>query len=135
METGSTNSDGEAGNTPEMQRFLDRINSDAAEPPPSPGAAPEGDADDARMTAFLAQMLLPMFAVMRPSWAITGDECVLLAESWVPVINKYFPDFEFGVEFNAVAATMMVFGPRLLAPAPAIDEPLEPDDTTNTDTP
>lgn len=61
----------------------------------------------------LVMVLGPLFNALRPTWGVTDKEVELLADGWAPVIDKYFPEFNLGVELNAALITVMVLGPRL----------------------
>lgn len=97
------------------------------EAPPGGGAAPGGDAGQAPAgptnAELLTALLRPTFDIMAPSWNVSDMECAMLGEAYGAVIDKYWPDFAFGVELTALLATVAVFGPRMRRPAKA--EPME----------
>lgn len=79
----------------------------AAMPPPAPPAAPAIPVDQ-----VLAKMLFMLFSTVAPAWQVQEHECEMLGGAYADVLNKYFPNLELGVELTAVAATLIVFGPR-----------------------
>lgn len=89
-----------------------------SEAPGAAGQAGHGEVPPAGPSTgeLLAALLKPTFAVMAPAWGVTDDECVLLGNAYGAVIDKYFPNFDFGVEFSAVVVTLAVFGPRYNRP-------------------
>lgn len=65
---------------------------------------------------ILTALLIPTFAIMAPAWNVSEHECSLVGHTYGDVIDKYFPDIDFGVEFAAAIATAAVFGPRMRTP-------------------
>jgi hypothetical protein len=68
---------------------------------------------------LIAALLRPTFDIMAPAWAVSDGECAMLGESYGAVVDKYFPDFAFGVELTAIMVTLAVFGPRMRRPMKA----------------
>jgi hypothetical protein len=85
------------------------------------GAAPAGAEPPAGPTTgeLIAALLRPTFDIMAPAWAVSDGECAMLGESYGAVVDKYFPDFAFGVELTAIMVTLAVFGPRMRRPMKA----------------
>lgn len=46
-------------------------------------------------------------------WHMSEKECKVLGSAYAAVIEKYWPDFDFGVELVAVVLTVTVVGPRV----------------------
>jgi len=63
-------------------------------------------------------VLTPTFAVLAPNWQVQPPEVQQLAQAYVPVMLKYFPDGigEVGPELAAVLVTLTVLGSRLGTP-------------------
>lgn len=61
---------------------------------------------------LIAALLEPTFQIMAPAWNVSSGECSMLGEAYGAVVDKYFPNFSFGVELSAVMVTLAVFGPR-----------------------
>ena len=79
------------------------------------GAGDTGGDDTAlEMTTadLLAGILSPLFGLFAPGWRVTEKECSILAGAWGPVVDKYFPGLDVGVEFQAVLITAAIFAPR-----------------------
>lgn len=89
----------------------------SAEPPP---------AAEITTGQLLTAILVPVFKVLAPAWAVSRDECALLGEAWGAVVDKYLPDLDLGVELSAVLATALVFGPRWGTP-PKVQPKEKPD--------
>lgn len=88
----------------------------AGEIPPGAGAPPPGDRPKPVQPSsgeLLTMLFRPTFDIVAPDWKVTDDECAMLGEAYGAVIDKYWPDFQLGVELSAVIATAVVFGPRL----------------------
>lgn len=88
----------------------------AGEGPASGGGAADAPPSGPTTGELLTAMLIPTFRVMVPNWNVQDAECAMLGEAYGAVIDKYFPDFDFGVEFTAVVATLAIFGPRWRTP-------------------
>lgn len=87
------------------------------------GQAPAGPTNAELLTALLR----PTFDIMAPNWMVTDMECAMLGEAYGAVIDKYWPDFAFGVELTALLVTVAVFGPRMRRPAKAAQKETEND--------
>lgn len=79
-------------------------------------SAPETEPAGPETGEVLAQLYFPVFKLFFPAWEISPKECELLGAAHGAVIDKYFPDFDLGVELNAVLITAMVFGARIGRP-------------------
>lgn len=64
----------------------------------------------------LTALLRPTFDMLAPAWNVSDDECRMLGEAYGVVIDKYFPNFDLGLELAAVFVTFAVFGPRMRKP-------------------
>lgn len=96
--------------------------------------APQTDSPTRLTTGqVLTMILIPTFAAVAPAWRVTDGECAVLGEAYGALADKYFPDVDLGVEFAAVVATAIVFGPRLRKPRRE-PEP-ESDEGATTDAP
>jgi len=97
----------------------------SGEAPGAAGQAGHGEVPPAGPSTgeLLAALLKPTFAVMAPAWGVTDDECALLGNAYGAVIDKYFPNFDFGVEFSALLVTLAVFGPRFKKPMRNTQQP------------
>lgn len=61
---------------------------------------------------LIGALLIPTFKHMAPLWGVADEECMMLGEAYGAVIDKYFPDLNFGPEAEAVFVTLAIFGPR-----------------------
>lgn len=102
--------------------------------PPPADELPEFEQPPQVETAqILGALLQPLFAIAAPGWGMQPNECQALADAWAPVVDKYFPDLQLGVELNAALVTLAVLGPRLRTPArpkpqPPADDQAEAED-------
>ncbi len=64
----------------------------------------------------LTSLLRPTFDIMAPAWRVSDTECALLGHAYGAVLDKYFPNIDWGVELAALLATAAVFGPRMRTP-------------------
>lgn len=72
---------------------------------------------------ILTSLLRVTFDIMAPAWRVPDSECAFLGEAYGALADKYFPNFDLGVELAALLATAAVFGPRMKTP---MREPKEP---------
>jgi len=77
--------------------------------------APQNDHETGDMVAaILGVTLNGLVAPMRGDhWKMSADECATLGHAYGAVIDKYFPNFNGGVEITAIVVTLTAFGPRL----------------------
>lgn len=81
------------------------------------GPAPAGEPAPGPSTGdVLTALLRPTFDILAPAWAVSDVECAMLGHAYGDVLDKYFPEFDWGVELAAVLATAAVFGPRMRRP-------------------
>ena len=90
----------------------------AAEPlPPGQALAPTAATEPKPETVALLRPLIALLCTkLAPAWNITEDEQTMLAGAYALVVDKYFPDMDFGVEVNALLLTAMIWAPRLGKP-------------------
>ena len=94
------------------------------------GQAPAGESQRPELSTgdVLTALLRPTFDILAPAWAVSDVECAMLGHAYGDVLDKYFPEFDWGVELAALLATAAVFGPRMrrprhyAPPPPAADE-------------
>lgn len=66
---------------------------------------------------IFVMVLGPAFSVLAPNWNIQTAEIKALADSYAPLLAKYFPDVsDVGPEIGAAFCTIAVIGPRLAIP-------------------
>lgn len=66
---------------------------------------------------MIASMLHLSCAIIAPAWEVSESEAGALAAAYVPLVEKYMPGgLRFGPELQAIAVTMIVFGPRIGKP-------------------
>lgn len=106
---------------------------------PLPAADVDSPGVEQAKTADMLSTLLQITfnAIVAPRrgdhWAMSQKECDALGSAYGAVIDKYFPDFDLGVEFVAVVTTVTVFGPRIaqdIATPPADDSEPEKEEPT-----
>ena len=92
---------------------------DAGDAPTPPAGDAIQDAADRGCTLMLAQLVHGLFSAIAPAWKVTEDEAALLAQVWVPVLDKWLPGWEENPEGLAVFATAGVLGTRIGKPRKA----------------
>lgn len=95
---------------------------------PDPAAPPKAadaiqDAAERGGTIMIAKLVKALFDALAPNWHVSEDESSILAQVWVPILDKYLPGWEDNPETLAGFATVGVIGPRFGTPrkAPPID--------------
>lgn len=88
----------------------------AGETGPDSGQGPDGSdtGPEIDTAEFIEGIAAPMFAIMAPD-LLKPAEVKALAGAWAPVIDKYFPDLNLGVELNAAIVTLAIVGPKVAA--------------------
>ena len=113
---------------------MQALEEDAKRDPDSPGSAEaevaevETVAERTRKSAdewgdILVSLIAPAFAVLAPNWDVQKSEVKMLADSYAPLLAKYFPDVsDVGPEIGAAVCTIAVIGPRLAIPRKRVEE-------------
>lgn len=86
--------------------------------PPPPGEQEQAKASAAEWKEIIHPVIHMGFTVLAPNWGVNVDESEALADAYVPVLEKYFPDAgtQFGPEISAALVTMAIIAPRLNKP-------------------
>ncbi len=112
------------GVSDDLKAKASEIDNEAHPPAPEPTPdteTPEQEPEEVSTglpptSEILAQLLQPAAMILAPNWNLQAQEIGALADAWAPVIDKYFPDMNLGVEMSAALVTLAIIGPRLSIP-------------------
>lgn len=94
-------------------------------PPPAPGEAPAPEPPKMPTDQVCEFVLTPLFGILCPNWNLQQSEIRHLSEAYAAVIDKYFPDLDFGPELGALVVTVAILGPRMKTPRKLEKPPVE----------
>ena len=73
--------------------------------------------DTALIVKPVVELLLSQFC---PNWDIKDGEVMMLSGSVSAILDKYFPDLDFGCELQFIMVVGVIFGPRYASNEPRI---------------